>query len=580
MQNLLEKSVIRGAGSDIQTVSYDYNYFGQRISKKNGLEEVRYLTDITRDHYNLLSQSINGKTMTFTYDDNVVSFEREGTRNYYQLDELGSTVYLTGTDGAAYSPKAYDPFGNILNPLTGERNGGRPGYTKEGNLIQPFAFTGYREEETGLYYAQARNYDPVSGRFTSEDRVRGILTMPDTVNHYLYCFNDPTVYIDDNGLWGKILSNIGEGISNAFNKAEQWCEDHKEVVQTVVAVTTLTAAVAVTVATCGAGAPALAAAATVTAGCLATGTVVGVDYATHGGSFVEGFNRGVTNAALTTTAVITNPLGAISGLGMQLGGDIFSGHMSSLESYTAAACSGSVMLETGSAAMGGMTYPVVRNSLESIFGVSYHGVGDTYTEMAEAFMLGNILDMNFGYHPYTREQQLCTEDSSSTGIPEEAKNYRNESEGNYNNSFDQLNTKVDTVNLEKGTWDMGPVARGDAIDSALDNNVGHNYPTIDRIDADGVVTSVKSRDLTSSTYQNGSRLEYQIKKDVDSLNSYSGGTWNGVDISSDVISGKQLQIVVPNVELTEAQIEAINNATAYANEKGIDIIITVGKEIE
>jgi hypothetical protein len=35
---------------------------------------------------------------------NVVSFEREGTRNFYQMDELGSTMYLTGTDGAAYNP--------------------------------------------------------------------------------------------------------------------------------------------------------------------------------------------------------------------------------------------------------------------------------------------------------------------------------------------------------------------------------------------------------------------------------------------------------------------------------------------
>jgi RHS repeat-associated protein len=223
MQNLLEKSVIRNTEVDIQTVTYAYNYFGQRIRKTNGIEEVRYLTDITRDHYNLLSQSINGKTMTFTYDHNVGSFEREGIRNYYQLDELGSTMYLTGTDGAAYSPKAYDPFGNILDPVTGKRKTKRPiqsiSYTKEGNLIQPFAFTGYREEENGLYYAQARSYDPQTGRFISEDKVSGLLTMPDTVNHYIYCFNDPTVYVDNNGLWGKILSNIANAVGEVASTA-------------------------------------------------------------------------------------------------------------------------------------------------------------------------------------------------------------------------------------------------------------------------------------------------------------------------------------------------------------------------
>ena len=30
-------------------------------------------------------------------------------------------MYLTGTDGAAYNPYAYDLFGNILDPTTGKR---------------------------------------------------------------------------------------------------------------------------------------------------------------------------------------------------------------------------------------------------------------------------------------------------------------------------------------------------------------------------------------------------------------------------------------------------------------------------
>ncbi|MBE5833865.1 MAG: hypothetical protein E7309_04435 [Butyrivibrio sp.] len=196
MQNLLEKSVIRNTEADIQTVTYAYNYFGQRISKKSGLEEVRYLTDITRDHYNLLAQNINGHTTSFTYDDNVVSFEREGTRNFYQLDELGSTMYLTGTDGAAYNPYAYDSFGNRIDPYTGKI---QRWYNKQNNITQPFAFTGYQEEESNLYYAQARNYDPMSGRFTGEDCVRGYINCPDSINHYIYCFNDPRQYVDRNG---------------------------------------------------------------------------------------------------------------------------------------------------------------------------------------------------------------------------------------------------------------------------------------------------------------------------------------------------------------------------------------------
>jgi hypothetical protein len=110
---------------------------------------------------------------------------------------------------------------------------------------------------------------------------------------------------------------------------------------------------------------------------------------------------------------------------MQLGGDVLSGHMSSMESYTAASWSGAAGLQSGSAAIGGTTYPVVKNTLENYFGVSNHSLSDTYAEAADAYMQGSIFDITFGYHPYTRKQQLCTENASPSGISEEAKNYDN-----------------------------------------------------------------------------------------------------------------------------------------------------------
>ena len=54
--------------------------------------------------------------------------------------------------------------------------------SREGNIIQPFAFTGYREEENDFYYAQVRSYDHQAGRFTGEDRVRGFMALPDSYN--------------------------------------------------------------------------------------------------------------------------------------------------------------------------------------------------------------------------------------------------------------------------------------------------------------------------------------------------------------------------------------------------------------
>ena len=134
-------------------------------------------------------------------------------------------MYLTGTDGAAYNPYAYDPFGNMLDPTTGKmrkapENKQSKAYTREGNLIQPFAFTGYREEENGLYYAQVRSYDPQAGRFTGEDRVRGFMALPDSYNRYIYCFNSPVIFVDNNGLLPSILVGaIGGAIINTVSYA-------------------------------------------------------------------------------------------------------------------------------------------------------------------------------------------------------------------------------------------------------------------------------------------------------------------------------------------------------------------------
>ncbi len=60
------------------------------------------------------------------------------------------------------------------------------------------------------------------------------------------------------------------------------------------------------------------------------------------------------------------------------------------------------------------------------------------------------------------------------------------------------------------------------------------------------------------------------------ITSFSGRNWNGIKIKPSDISGKQLQLVVPNIDLSASQIEAINNSIKYAATKDIKIILTVG----
>ena len=113
------------------------------------------------------------------------------------LDELGTGMYLTGTDGIATDTYAYDEFGRSLDPYTGKE---KSKYQKQGNIIQSLAFTGYQADDmTDSYFAQARYYDARNGRFVSEDKVRGHKIRPDSINHYLYCYNRPVKLIDLDG---------------------------------------------------------------------------------------------------------------------------------------------------------------------------------------------------------------------------------------------------------------------------------------------------------------------------------------------------------------------------------------------
>lgn len=59
------------------------------------------------------------------------------------------------------------------------------------------------DEETEIYYLNARYYDPKIARFLTEDTFRGVKNDPLSLNLYTYCHNEPIMYIDPDGHWEK-----------------------------------------------------------------------------------------------------------------------------------------------------------------------------------------------------------------------------------------------------------------------------------------------------------------------------------------------------------------------------------------
>jgi len=105
---------------------------------------------------------------------------------------------MSTSTGTVDSTISYFPFG-----LTGT---GSVNTTKE--------FTGQRLDATGLYYYNARYYDPQIGRFISPDSAGQDLNNPQTLNRYSYCSNNPLKYIDPSG------HSFGSFIKSAVNFAK------------------------------------------------------------------------------------------------------------------------------------------------------------------------------------------------------------------------------------------------------------------------------------------------------------------------------------------------------------------------
>ncbi|MFQ9456533.1 MAG: DUF6531 domain-containing protein [Agathobacter rectalis] len=206
-----------------EEATYSYNGLGHRLEQNikiaGGTDSIRYTLDMTKQYHNLLEKTSALVTEKYYWDGNVTALEEKGRKYYYFQDDLGSPMRLAGADGRSKEVYGYDEFGNdIGNDMEKESE-----FLKKS--IQSFGFTGYQREEAGeLYYAQARRYDSGVGRFVSEDYFRGSVSVPFTLNHYSYCWNRPTNFVDLNGMTPK---NPTAGVSDYLYNINDVKKDKK-----------------------------------------------------------------------------------------------------------------------------------------------------------------------------------------------------------------------------------------------------------------------------------------------------------------------------------------------------------------
>jgi len=198
-------------GSTARTISYDfdnrpvaitrngattllsYDGLGNRVKKQSLSASTRYVSKLFECTGGSCTKHI------FAGDQRLASVTAS-TTSYFHADHLGSTRVVTNQDGVPIEKITYRPFGEAL--------------TDSAAGASKHKFTGQEfDPEIGLYFYNARYYNPSLGRFVSGDTVVSSPFLSQTLNRYSYVGNNPINRIDPTGHeFLSIVSFIGAAI--------------------------------------------------------------------------------------------------------------------------------------------------------------------------------------------------------------------------------------------------------------------------------------------------------------------------------------------------------------------------------
>ena len=568
-------------------------------SNAKGYTLTEYINDINRENTEVLAEygADEKVRQAYTYGESGIgeriSVDKSTESSYYLYDGRNSvTGILTETANLTNSYQ-YDPYGNLTSGTADGVN--YYGYNGESTNVK-----------TGLQYLRARYYNAENGTFTTEDSDLGTTENPLTRNRYDYTTNNPLNYSDPTGhsLWSRIKSTAKKAAKAVKSVGKKIVNTAKKVVKTVVN-TAKKAAKTIVNAVKGVAKTAKNAAkhAKQTYQSVKNRVTSSSTYqkiTSRGSQFIRSVSNGVQKIGKTYTSfksyvsertaeirseVVRHMCTTTNRITDKLGKVDWNAVKKVAIGITAVTVSGLVVAATGGLAagavlaalpaMGGLGTAMVSGAvIGAIGGASYSAVnsglsGNSLKQVAKDTLVGGIAGAVTG----GVMGGLSYGAGKLLNVVRSAGSTHNDG---IDKSFKKLVAEVTETKLPEGTWEKPPLERGDIIDKAMGNNLGHNFPTIDKVE-NGVVTSVKSRDLGAKTYQNGNKLEKVIVKDINKVSGFIGETFNGKFVNAEEIVGRQLQVVVPNVTLSEAQINAVNNATKHGIDKGVKLIITVGK---
>jgi RHS repeat-associated protein len=171
-----------GISSTGMTASYTYDGDGNRI--KNVVNGI--ITVYIGNYYEVTDPGASQTVKKYYYAGGArVAMSDNGVVRYFVTDHLGSTTKLINTDGSEYSEVDYFSWGSDSPIPT--------------NIGTSFKYTGQRQAEAGLYFYNARWYDPQVGRFIQADTIIPEPGNPLAWDRYAYVKNNPINNNDPSG---------------------------------------------------------------------------------------------------------------------------------------------------------------------------------------------------------------------------------------------------------------------------------------------------------------------------------------------------------------------------------------------
>lgn len=144
----------------------------------------------------------------------------------------------------------------------------------------------------------------------------------------------------------------------------------------------------------------------------------------------------------------------------------------------------------------------------------------------------------------------------------------------------------DKVNIGAEVWEEGVFTRGKIIDDLINLHskgigLGDNFPVVDRLIRDKkILISTKSLDIASPSYQNPQKLKGALNKYANSLKGFEGKyfgkktefKWtNGVSLNRTDYNKKILEIVLPDVIITEDVLKILNEFRTTMQKDGLEV---------